>query len=674
MEGRGTGQDTWRSRVRCFGQLSARLPMLLVKNAPLMAWMLWARTGGKLPRGVRLRLAGLLGEAAYWVMPAHQRATLRNVWAVRTREHVGRQIKASRDVDRRIARESWRNYGRVLADIVDLVTVRSAGINDLVSSVDGWENIERGLSSGRGLIIACAHVGNWEVAGTVLASRYPVLAIADAIPPDALNRIISDSRSTRGIRTAPPTLAGLREVRRVLSRGGIVVILVDRPRSHRDASGFSEVTFMGLRTWIPNGVSRFAIASGAPVVAAGAVMDANSRYRVTASPPMHFGGGATVESVMSTVLGALEPLIAEYPSQWFMFRDMWPCEKPSRLEDTTRSQLLFGLRSATTSTVPSPQEIILQAGFTIGSLLPREALEEITGIAGMVAYSVPNNRSVGLSHNLAIVLGQTIDHASVRNSVRASVGLHFENYADLLRGSRIGREEIEARSEILGPGWDVVKASIGRGTGAILISAHFGRVELLGHVLENLDIPVTLMVERLRPSRLHELVSRNRKRDRFSILTPDVGARPVWRALDRGDLLVSFTDWVPPVAPVPATSSTSPIASGNRSFAVRISGREVHFPALPYRIAALRRLPLLFGYGLALPLGRVRAVIEAQCAGNDPGFETPISVRPQSGYVRWTGTDEDAPRAAHEVANRLGDLLRRHPDQWTLGHRVFDTP
>jgi lauroyl/myristoyl acyltransferase len=245
---------------------------------------------------------------------------------------------------------------------------------------------------------------------------------------------------------------------------------------------------MGLRTWLPNGIARFAIASGAPVVAAGAVLDATSRYRVTASAPMHFGGGATVESVMSTVLGALEPLIAEHPSQWFMFRNMWPCEKPSRLEDTTRSELLFGLRSATTTTVPSPQEIILQAGFTIGSLLPREAVEEITGIAGRVAYSVPNNRSVGLSHNLAVVLGQTVDHASVRNSLRASVALHFENYADLLRGSRIGREEIEARSEILGPGWDVVKASIGRGTGAILMSAHFYSLLLSNFVFHFSDI------------------------------------------------------------------------------------------------------------------------------------------------------------------------------------------
>ena len=81
---------------------------------------------------------------------------------------------------------------------------------------------------------------------------------------------------------------------------------------------------------------------------------------------------------------------------------------------------------------------------------------------------------------------------------------------------------------------------------------------------------------------------------------------------------------------------------------------------------------MLFGYGLALPSGRVQAVIEAQCAGSDPGFDAPTSIRPQWGYVRWTGSDDDAARAAHEVANRLGDLLHRHPDQWTLGHRVFD--
>ena len=646
--------------------------MLVANNFPLMAWILWAYSAGQLPREVRLRLAGVLGMVAYLVLPDHRRATLRNVRAVRKRQHLGLPRDVIDRADRRTARETWRNYGRVLADVVDLVTVQSTGINQLVSSVTGWENIEKGLSSGKGLIIACAHLGNWEVAGTVLASRYPVLAIADAIPPAGLNRRISDSRSSRGIRTAPPTLAGLREIRRALARGGIVVVLVDRPRSHREKSGFSKVPFMRMPTWVPDGIARFVLASGAPVVAAGAVMDATSRYRVSASAPIHFDRDASVASVLATVLGALEPSITEHLGQWFMFRDMWPCETGSRSEETTQTASHFELRSAAIEAFPSLQELIMQAGFTLGSLLPRGALEEITGIAGRIANSVPNNRSTALSHNLAMVLGHSTDHVSVRDAVKASGGLHFQNYADLLRGSRIGREEVEARSEILGAGWDVVKASVGRGSGAILMSAHFGRVELLGHVLENLDIPVTLMVERLRPSRLHELVSQNRKRNRFSIVTPELGARPVWRALDRGDLLVSFTDWVPPVDAKTVNRSTSADAVAKRSFAVTISGRDIQFPALPYRVAALRRLPLLFGYGRALPSGRVQAVIETQCAGIDPHFEAPTTEGTPCGYVRWTGSDDEAGRAAKEVANRLGNLLRRHPEQWTLGHRVLD--
>ncbi|MSQ43690.1 MAG: hypothetical protein EXR45_05720 [Chloroflexi bacterium] len=669
---RCTGKDSWRSLMCCFGLLLGRLRMGVVNNAPLVAWMVWAMTAGRLPRAVRLWLAALVGEAAYWAMPVHRRATLRNVRAIRSQLPLRRPVDVIETTDRRTARETWRNYACILSDIVDLVTVQSTGINRLVSSVTGWEHIEKGLASGKGLIIACAHLGNWEVAGTVLASRYPVLAIADPIPPDGLNQCISESRSSRGIRTVPPTLAGVREVRRMLSQGGIVVVLVDRPGWPRHKSGFAEVPFMGLPTWVPAGVARLATASGAPVVAAGAVMDPTSRYRVFSSAPMRFESDASVESVLTTILSALQPLIAKNLNQWFMFREMWPFDAGSGMEDDRPSGSHFAASGATSGTNISPQEIVIHAGFTLGSILPRAAIEGITGAAGRLAISMPNNRAVGLSQNHALVLGHPPEHVSVRKSVKESVGLHFENYADLLRGPRIGRGEIEERSEISGTGWDVVKASVGRGSGAILMSAHFGRVELLGHVLENLDIPVTLMVERLRPTRLHELVSRNRKRARFSVVTPDLGARPVWRALDRGDLVVAFTDWVPPLDANPANSPISSVAVAKRSFAIPMYGGEIHFPAVPYRIAARRRLPLLFGYGRAFPGGRVQAVIEAQCAGNEPRTEAPTSDGNLCGYVRWTGSDDDAARAASEVGNRFGNLLRRHPDQWTLGHHVWD--
>ena len=635
--------------------------------------MVWATTVGRLPRGLRLWLAALFGEAAYWALSVHRQATLRNVRAISGQASYSRPFDALGTTHKRTARETWRNYARVLSDIVDLVTVQSMGINRLVSSVTGWEHIETGLASGKGLIVACAHLGNWEVAGTVLASRFPVLAIADYVPPDHLNQLLSESRSSRGIRTVPPTLGGVREVRKMLSQGGIVVVLVDRPGWPRDKPGVAEVLFMGLPTWVPTGVSRLAMASGAAVVAAGAVMDQTSRYQVFSSAPMTFASDAHVEDVLSAILSALHPFIAKNLSQWFMFRDMWPYDEGSGTDGDHQAGHHRGEGYASTGALISPEEVAVNAGFAFGSVLSRAAVERIAGFAGRIAISLPHGRHVRLSENHAMVLGHSPDHVSVRKSVKASVSLHFENYADLLRGSKIGRDEIEERSEIAGAGWAVVRASVGGGGGAVLMSAHFGRLELLGHVLQNLDIPVTLMVERLRPSGLHELVARNRKRDRFSVVTPDLGARPVWRALDRGDLVVVLTDWVPPID---ANSASSPPSSGDaskRSIVVRLHGGKVRFPALPYRIAARRKLPLLFGYGRALSGGRVQAVIEAQCAGSEPRTEEQTAEDNQFGYVRWTASDDDAARAASEVGNRLSNLLRRHPEQWTLGHRVWQT-
>lgn len=659
--------------MRRFGQALGQLLSGMADQAPLVAWMVWAMTVGRLPRGVRLRIAALFGEAAYWALSVHRRDTLRNVRAIRSRVPDSRPFDAFETTHQRIARETWRNYARVLSDIVDLVTVQSMGINQLVSSVTGWEHIEKGLASGKGLIVACAHLGNWEVAGTVLATRFPVLAIADHVPPDRLNHLVSESRSSRGIRTVPPTLGGVREVRKVLSHGGIVVVLVDRPGWPRDKPGVAEVSFLGLPTWVPTGVSRLAMASGAAVVAAGAVMDQNSRYQVFASAPMTFAGDAHIEDVLSAILSALHPFIAKNLSQWFMFRDMWPYRAGSGIDGNHRAGPHRGGGCASTRAVISPQVVMMRAGFALGSVLPRAAVEGIAGFAGRIANAVPHGRQERLVENHATVLGHSPDHNSVRKSVKASVGLHFENYADLLRGSKIGRDEIQERSEIAGVGWAVVRAIVGRGGGGILMSAHFGRLELLGHVLHNLDIPVTLMVERLRPGSLHELVARNRKRDRFSFVTPDLGARPVWRALDRGDLVVVLTDWVPPIDANSASSPPSSVDASKRSIVIRLHGGKVRFPALPYRIAARRKLPVLFGYGRALSGGRVQAVIEGQCAGSELQTEEPTADDKQFGYVRWTGSDDDAARAANEVGNRLSNLLRSHPEQWTLGHRVWET-
>lgn len=659
--------------MSCFGQVLGVLRNGMTNRAPLLAWMVWAMTVGRLPRGARLWLAALFGEAAYWSLSVHRQVTLRNVRAVRSKVPRSRPFDALETTDQQSARETWRNYARVLSDIVDLVTVQSTRINQLVSSVTGWEHIEKGLASGKGLIVACAHLGNWEVAGTVLASRFPVLAIADHVPPDGLNQLVLDSRSSRGIRTVPPTLGGVREARKVLSRGGIVVVLVDRPGWPRDKPGVAEVLFMGLPTWIPTGVSRLAIATGAAVVGAGAVMDQTSRYQVFSSAPMTFASDAQVEDVLSAVLSTLHPFIAKNLSQWFMFRDMWPFDAGSGTDGDHQARPHRGEGWAIADAIISPQAVVMNAGFALGSVLPRAAIEGVAGVAGRIASSVPNGRHERLSENHATVLGLSPDHVSVRKSVKASVGLHFENYADLIRGSKIGRDEIEDRSEIGGAGWAVVKTSVWRGGGAILMSAHFGRLELLGHVLQNLDIPVTLMVERLHPNRLHELVSRNRRRARFSVVTPDLGARPVWRALDRGDLVVALTDWVPPIEANHASSQPSSGVAARRSIVIRLQGGKVRFPALPYRIAARRQLPMLFGYGLALSGGRVQAIIEAQCAGSELRTEAPTADGNQFGYVRWTGSDDDAAHAASEVGNRLSNLLRRHPEQWTLGHRVWET-
>lgn len=94
------------------------------------------------------------------------------------------------------------------------------------------ELIERALDAGRGLMILTPHLGAFEVLGQAYAERFgarqPMTALYRPAKQAWLRELEATARDRPGLLTAPASLAGVRQMIRVLRQGQTVGLLPDQ--------------------------------------------------------------------------------------------------------------------------------------------------------------------------------------------------------------------------------------------------------------------------------------------------------------------------------------------------------------------------------------------------------------------------------------------------------------
>lgn len=293
----------------------------LRRDVTLSAWHGWQRLDAVLPRPVRFALATVVGEALYWALPNKRAAVLENMTCVLGQD-------ASPAAVRQIARRSFRNFAKYLCEFTHLPRWTERDLERLIASATGWEHVVDALSDGKGVIFVTPHFGNWDVAAWYFGQRHPFAAVVEPLQPPELDALVQGWRRAKHINTIP--LAGAaREVFRRLEGGGVVGLVVDRP-THAQGSG-GAVRFFGEWTRVPTGAARFALRTGAPVVAAGVWRTPQNSYVAFALSPLRFtpsgdarGRDADEARAMQRIMADVEHVIRLHPDQWYMFRRMWP--------------------------------------------------------------------------------------------------------------------------------------------------------------------------------------------------------------------------------------------------------------------------------------------------------------------------------------------------------------
>lgn len=221
---------------------------------------------------------------------------------------------------RRLARASVRNYGRMAADFLAL---RSMSPREILAWVDHVheERFAAAIDEGRGVILALAHLGSWDVAAAY-AHAYGI-RLTVITESDWTARLVAGSRSAQGI-TLVPRDSSLRVIYRALARNECVAILCDRaPEGVQRAC----VPFFGRPAAFPAGPARLAHRTGAAILPICCVRRAGGRYRIEVSPAIHADRSVPVEDAVrdatTALAAAFERIVRAYPDHWYAYHVVW---------------------------------------------------------------------------------------------------------------------------------------------------------------------------------------------------------------------------------------------------------------------------------------------------------------------------------------------------------------
>ncbi len=263
---------------------------------------------GWLPRETRLRLARQIGRLAPRLVPA-ERVVIEKTLA-RVTGATGSRLES-------LVVGTFTDFAMCFSDLVSTNRQPVARLASHVASVEGVERIAR---SRGGFISPSAHVGNWELAGRLLAGRTARTTHVVVAEEEALELERWVRREGDGVRFVPRSRPAISvELVAALRRGEVVAVQGDRALGTR---GDVLIPFFGAPAPFPLGPFLLASAVGVPLVPAFCLLDSNHQYAVKIAEPVTVPRGAEVEAARAWV-AVLEDVVRQYPTQWFNFFDIW---------------------------------------------------------------------------------------------------------------------------------------------------------------------------------------------------------------------------------------------------------------------------------------------------------------------------------------------------------------
>lgn len=269
--------------------------------------------------------------------------------------------------------------------------------------------------------------------------------------------------------------------------------------------------------------------------------------------------------------------------------------------------------------------------------LPRPWAYALAIVVARLAFVFARTARRRLEENLRAALPDA-DRRRLADITWLNFRFHSKAYADLMRLPVARVSDLRPLLKV--EGQENLERALALGKGVLAVSAHMGSWEIAAAIWSSTIAPVSLFAEVLEPVELYEWYKTTRARLGISVLPlTRAGLRQVIQALDAREMVVTAVD-----RDIQGTGME-----------MTFFGRRARIPTGPAALALRRGTPLLPVTVFRLPDDTYQAI----------GYEPIIA---QSSGDR----EADERRITEQLVRRMEQVIREHPEQWHLPHRIFE--
>jgi lauroyl/myristoyl acyltransferase len=217
-----------------------------------------------------------------------------------------------------LTQEALRSYARYWREVFRLPVMSPQAIVDGMHAVHE-ERARTAIASGRGVVFALPHSGNWDHAGAwFTATGVPFTTVAERLKPESLYDRFLAFRASLGMEVLPLT-GGDRPPFDVLTErlaaGGTLCLMADRDLTPRGV----DVDFFGATARMPAGPASLTLKTGAALIPVHLAFRADG-WQVTfydEVPP------TDVPTMTQRMADRFAQGIRQHPADWHMLQRLW---------------------------------------------------------------------------------------------------------------------------------------------------------------------------------------------------------------------------------------------------------------------------------------------------------------------------------------------------------------
>jgi len=244
--------------------------------------------------------------------------------------------KTDREI-RQIRIRMFRNFAKYLVDFFRYEKIDKEYIKNNLK-VENKHYFDQAISSGKGVIVFTAHIGNWELGGVVITLLgYDLWVVALEHKDKKINDFFDAQRKSKGINVIPFNKA-VRQSIKILKENKLLALVGDRDFTKE---GGIVINFFGKPTSFPKGPAALSLKTGAVIIPGFMVRNEDDSFTLKIHRPINSivreeklqssdiknsftkMSEKDLQELTKRYTIIIEDYIKKYPDQWFMFRKFW---------------------------------------------------------------------------------------------------------------------------------------------------------------------------------------------------------------------------------------------------------------------------------------------------------------------------------------------------------------